>query len=54
MESESPLVNIFLDNKEKILKAEKYTDKEFKDLIQNLSKAEEERYKVLKKIEEMH
>jgi glutamate synthase (NADPH/NADH) small chain len=53
MESESPLIHILLDNKEKIIKAEKYNDKEFKDLIQNLSKAEEERYKLLKKIEKM-
>jgi glutamate synthase (NADPH/NADH) small chain len=53
LESESPLVNILLDNKEKILEAEKYSNKEFEDLIQNLREAEQERYKVLKKIEEM-
>jgi glutamate synthase (NADPH/NADH) small chain len=53
MVSKSPLINILKDNKEKILKAEKYTDKEFEDLIQNLTNAEEERYNVLKKIEAM-
>jgi len=53
MEAESPLIEILLNNKVKILKIGKYNETEFEQLINSLSIAEKDRQRILKKIEEL-
>ncbi len=52
METKTPLINILLNNKDTILKVERYTRIEFENLIISLIKAEKERQDILKKIKE--
>ncbi len=53
MEEISPLIKVLIDNKQKILDSKKYNEVEFDEFIYSLMQAENERQKVLKKIEEL-
>ena len=50
MESNFPLVEVFLENENKILEINKYTKKEFNDFINSLANAEKQRQNILNKI----
>ncbi|MFX0043086.1 MAG: Coenzyme F420 hydrogenase/dehydrogenase, beta subunit C-terminal domain, partial [Candidatus Hodarchaeota archaeon] len=52
MEVQSPLIETLLNNKDKILKNGKYNKADFEKLIKSLSIAENERQRILEKIEE--
>ncbi len=53
MEKVSPLIEVLIDNKQKILDSKKYNEVEFEEFINSLMQAENEREKVLKKIKEL-
>lgn len=53
MEKVSPLIEVLIDNKQKILDSMKYNEVEFEEFINSLMQAENEREKVLKKIREL-
>ena len=53
MVAQTPLIDVLLENKEKILKAEKYNKVEFEDFIKSLMKAENQRQSILESIKEM-
>lgn len=52
MEDKSPLIEVLLENKEKILDSGKYKEEEFEKFIISLSQAENERKSILNKIKE--
>ncbi|MFW9771295.1 MAG: coenzyme F420 hydrogenase/dehydrogenase beta subunit N-terminal domain-containing protein, partial [Candidatus Thorarchaeota archaeon] len=53
MENNFPLIEILLNNKNKILEVGKYNEKEFKQLIDSVTAVETERQEVLNKIKEL-
>ncbi len=53
MEREYPLIRILLENKESILKTERYNEREFDNFIELLTEAEKERQRILEKIKEI-
>ncbi len=53
MQNQTTIINILLDNKQKILKAAKFDETEFDCLIFKLNKAEKQRKKILQKIKDM-
>ncbi|MFX1297413.1 MAG: hypothetical protein ACFFD2_21475, partial [Promethearchaeota archaeon] len=53
MEVNSPLIEILLTNKSKILENGKFNESEFEQFINSLTKAERERYLILDKIKEL-
>ncbi len=53
MAQETPLINILLENRENVLKAEKYTNDEFDHFIKSLKQAENLRQTILQKINDL-
>ena len=53
MEQQTPLIEVLLNNKDKILKAEKYNEIEFENFIDSLRQAENQRQIIFNKIKEM-
>lgn len=53
METKPPVIEILLNNKDKILKIGKYNELEFDELINSLLTAEKERQRILEKIKEL-
>ncbi len=53
MEIQTPLIEVLLKNKDKILKSEKYDEREFDVIIKTLKQAEIQRQTILNKIKEM-
>jgi len=53
MVEQTPLVNVFIENKDRILQQARYTEYEFNTFLNSIKEAEKERQEILKKIKEM-
>lgn len=53
MENQTDLIDVLLENKDKILKTEKYTETEFDEFLTVLKKSEIQRLEILEKIKEL-
>jgi len=53
MKNQTPLIKILNENREKILNAEKYNDKELESFFESLAQAEIQKQTILQRIKEL-